>query len=130
MLFDIDHFRYEGAKIAGTTTDSGVLQERQFLSFFGVKPKVCELAWQIMEENIPDGMSTKHLLWGLLLLKVYSTETVLSSFAGVTEKTFRKWSWESIKALSRLDMVRDIFNAILIIFVASKIYFLTTRCKC
>ena len=45
-------------------------------------------------------MKPKYFLWGQMTMKVYATQTVLSSIAGVTRKTFRKWSFRSIKNLA------------------------------
>ena len=34
-----------------------------------------------------------HLLWALILMKLYYSESVHSPMAGVDEKLFRKWTW-------------------------------------
>jgi hypothetical protein len=53
---------------------------------------------------MPKCARPKHLLWALLLLKVYGTETLLSSFVGgVTEKTYRKWAWCFIDGIAKLE---------------------------
>lgn len=44
----------------------------------------------------------KHLLWGLLLMKAYSFETINSSMATADEKTFRKWSHAAIEDIADL----------------------------
>jgi hypothetical protein len=45
-----------------------------------------------------------HLLWALLLLKVYGKEEELASLAGaVDEKTFRKWSHIFVEKISYLQ---------------------------
>jgi hypothetical protein len=42
-------------------------------------------------------------LWGLLFLKVYETDSVLAGIVGgIDEKTFRKWKWIIVKAISNL----------------------------
>lgn len=83
------------------------LSARQFSSFFGVCAGVCERALQLINNSKHSGLflSSKHLLWGLMQLKIYSTESVLSSRAGVTEKTYRGWSFHAIKLISNLKVV-------------------------
>ena len=44
------------------------------------------------------GVSTQwskffHILWTLLFLKLYMSESVLSGLVGVDEKSYRKWIW-------------------------------------
>ena len=82
-----------------------VPQERRFRCLFGVAPHVCSTIWHIFGGNLPNGGQPQHLLWCLLLLKVYGTEIVLSTIAGVDRKTFRKWAWEFVYAISALSIV-------------------------
>ena len=82
-----------------------VPQKRRFRCLFGVTPQVCSNIWQMMGERLPNGGQQQHLLWGLLFLKIYGTEDVLSSLAGVDRKTFRKWAWEFIHIISCLNIV-------------------------
>lgn len=79
--------------------------DRQFSSYFGIDRDVCEKTWQLIARQNQHRLQPNHFLWGLLLLKVYSTESVLSGISGVTEKTFRKWSWYAIDSISRLQVV-------------------------
>ena len=46
-----------------------------------------------------------HMLWALLVLKMYGTGDVLSVLAGTDRKTMRKWSWQFIAPISYLDVV-------------------------
>lgn len=71
--------------------DSG--ERRDFRALFGVGPTVCNQLWQRC--NFHPKTKMKHLLWGLLFLKVYATEPVLCSIADTTRRTFRKWSWRT-----------------------------------
>jgi hypothetical protein len=65
-------------------------------SHFYAEPEVCAIVWNCLDVNdmdpyAPDDRSAEpcHLLWCLLLLKTYNTETVLSSLCGgITEGTF------------------------------------------
>jgi hypothetical protein len=45
----------------------------------------------------------KHLLWGLLFLKVYGTEDVLSDVVGMKRNTFRKWAWKIVEVLDNME---------------------------
>ncbi|KAH9095723.1 hypothetical protein LEN26_017765 [Aphanomyces euteiches] len=40
-----------------------------------------------------------------MFLKVYATESIHATLAGVDEKTFRKWTWQWIEALADLQKV-------------------------
>jgi hypothetical protein len=85
--------------------------KRRFREMFGCCPKIAAAAWNKIEGNIEwtglttySSRSTVHLLWALLFLKVYGKEATLSSLVGgVDEKTFRKWVWLYIAALSSLE---------------------------
>ena len=67
---------------------------REFKELFGVSPTVCIDIWN--RSNMDNTLEPKHLLWGLLFLKVYTTETPLCALAGVSRKTYRKWMWEAV----------------------------------
>ena len=81
---------------------------RRFRSFFGTSPHVCAILWGQLQSNIPEQGRPEHMLWALLLLKVYGTEDVVSSIVQVSRKTFRKWSWKFISAISYLANVSDL----------------------
>jgi hypothetical protein len=62
----------------------------------------------LLEENEVDGIEIhggrpQHLLWAILFLTLYDTESVHARIAQVDEDTFRKWSWLYIKKLSYLE---------------------------
>ncbi|KAL9183038.1 hypothetical protein ACHAXT_004825 [Thalassiosira profunda] len=78
---------------------------RRYKAHFGIVPGVCADIWAMINprEEISPYAKPVHLLWGLMLMKVYSTEEVLSGIAGVTEKTYRKWAWTFIRATSDLS---------------------------
>lgn len=84
---------------------SGSVAERRFRSAFGVDILVCAIAWEWLEwkGTIPEGGSKEHFLWACLQLMVYPTENVLSMLLDVDEKTFRKWAWSFLLALSDLE---------------------------
>ena len=70
-----------------------------FRSFFGTSPKTCASLWKI--SNFPSKTRPKHLMWALMFLKSYDTEIKLSSLAGVSPKTFRKWIWVIIDEIGK-----------------------------
>jgi hypothetical protein len=88
---------------SGRQTRTG---DRRFRSTFGTTAVVCCRLWHLLQpvQTMQQGASPRHLLWALMLLKIYSTESVLSTMAqGVDEKTFRKWAWMFIDEISYLE---------------------------
>ena len=86
-------------------TFSTITSRRYFLSYFGTTPWVCSFLWAMLKpfETMPRGVKPCHLLWALMFMKVYATETVHAGIAGCDEKTFRKWSWLFVKGISQLE---------------------------
>ena len=81
-------------------------EEDRFRAKFGTSPVICAALWHKLEPETTmlKGSRPMHLLWALMLMKIYATEAVLSVMAGgVDESTFRKWSWEFVEALSYLE---------------------------
>jgi hypothetical protein len=78
---------------------------RNFKAYFGATPKICADIWQMINppQHINQYARPVHLLWGLMLMKVYATEEILSGIAGVTEKTYRKWAWKFVISVSNLS---------------------------
>ena len=78
---------------------------RKFRSFFGISPIVCSNAYNKISKDPDFPKQTKpyHLLWALMFLKLYSTESIVAGIAGCSEKTFRKWSWTMLNLLDRLE---------------------------
>ena len=83
---------------------------RCFRSVFGVSPEACSIIWRHLNSKNTDGLEPRHLLIGLLFLKVYSTETVHAAILGLDEKTLRKWQLITISCLSQLDLVSGKFS--------------------
>lgn len=78
----------------------------RFRATFGTSPENCAKVWQKIDEqdSLPDGGKPKHLLWALMLLKLYCSEMVLSSMAGgVHQETFRKWAWTFVDLIAFLQ---------------------------
>ena len=47
----------------------------------------------------------KHLLCGLLFLKMYGTEHAHAMLSGMDEKSQSKWQWLSVNAIASLKIV-------------------------
>ena len=92
-----------------TQDSSSDLSRRRFKSVFGVSPAVFAVLWENLNGTRPLESMPRHLLWSLLFRKVYATEGINSSIAGVDEKTFRKWTWVFIDILSRMNVVSYLF---------------------
>lgn len=71
---------------------------------------MCELVWNRLKEVSDVQYRLMHLLWALLLLKTYATETILSSLTDMFEKHFLEKPWAIIGRLSTLGVVRDILH--------------------
>lgn len=77
--------------------------KERFLSHFGTTPGICLYLWQNIYASVSCSTKFFHLLWGLLFLKQYGKESVLSGIVGgVDEKTFRLYSWKVVKCISKL----------------------------
>ncbi len=82
-------------------------EDRRFRELFGVggMTAIAAYAWLVYTDLLPEGGTFQHMLWALCFLKVYPTETVLSSLCGggVDPKTIRKYIWPMIFALASLE---------------------------
>ena len=90
-----------GFQLAGSLT----VGYRKFRSFFGTSPLVCAVTWDRLLLVRPNNSSPQHLLWTLMLLKNYSTESINAALTGVSEKTFRQWSHIFVKLLANMTVV-------------------------
>ncbi len=98
-------FFCKGMEYAGRIGDNEVTtsNKRRFKGHFGTTPGICAYLWPRIINNLPGGAHFYHLLWGLLLVKIYaSTEVLAGMVGGVDEKTFRKWNWKVLEAISLL----------------------------
>ena len=87
-------------------------KDSRIRAFFGMPlhmiADIWNRVWQKLSEDekdnlINDGVHYKHILYGLLMLKVYSLEEVHCSIVGwPSTKTFRKWSWYFVEKISGL----------------------------
>jgi len=90
--------------VGGSTTTL----RKKYQTVFGVTPELTVTLWeavlsQALEEQI-GGISPEkqHLLWALMLLKLYSPEEVLATMANVSRNTFRTHAWNVILLLDRV----------------------------
>ena len=109
MMFQPESFLSLGkqlmlrAKVVVLATDL-----TRFRSMFGTSPEMCARLWRMLDPfaSMPKGVHQRHLLWALMFLKLYCAESVLCTLAGgetgraVDEKTFRKWCWLFVEAIS------------------------------
>jgi hypothetical protein len=90
--------------------NKGSLQtaSRRFHEVFGCSIPVAVEVWKRVDpwSCVSKDATVEHLLWALMFLKLYAKESTLSTLAGgVDEKTFRKWNWMFIGAISGLESV-------------------------
>lgn len=87
----------------------GATSNRDFISMFGVTPQICAKVWNLLAahdhpppNNDKNKYLFKHLLWGLMFLKIYATRAILVQLAGVCKETFMKWAWITVKKIASL----------------------------
>jgi hypothetical protein len=75
-----------------------------FKTTYGVSADVCAHTWEYLTKYRVKSDKTRphHLLWALIFLNVYESETFLARLFGATEKTFRKWTWNIIDGINQL----------------------------
>ena len=84
---------------------SRVIRDRRFRSLFGITPLVCSRVWSLLGSQLLKRASPQLLLWALLFLKIYASESVNAVLSGADEKTFRKWQWIFVKKIASLQVV-------------------------
>ena len=89
--------------------DSKSVRERRFRGLFGVSPLVIVHLWTLLFPVIPKSAEPRHVLWGLLFLKSYANEVVLSAITGADEKTQRHWIWTITTAIANLSIVSTVY---------------------
>mmetsp|Transcript_13127 Transcript_13127/g.24666 ORF Transcript_13127/g.24666 Transcript_13127/m.24666 type:complete len:107 (+) Transcript_13127:291-611(+) len=68
-----------------------------FRSHYGASPGVVAILWTLIQDMLRRRFSFVHLLWALMFMKVYATESVLAGKLGVDDDTFRTHIWPIIK---------------------------------
>jgi hypothetical protein len=79
----------------------------RFRSVFGAGSEVVADIWNRIEADAPidKDAKPKHLLWALVLLKVYQSDEVHCALVGwPSAPTFRKWAWYFVE---RIAMLKD-----------------------
>ena len=79
------------------------LAHRRFHALFRCCLAQCLELWRNISVANLLGGHPDHLIWSLLLMKVYATESVLSLIAGLGRKTYRKWAWRFHESISNLN---------------------------
>ena len=90
VLYYQNMFEEKGLFILRKQKGSGLNQnaDRRFRATFGTSSIVCCRIWKFLQLDKAslENMTPNHLLWGLLLLKIYSSETTHAGMVGVDEK--------------------------------------------
>ena len=95
MVFaTVNHYRYLAQQ------SFGVREPRDYKSKFGGSPEVTALTWNLFCDDAHQYGELHHLLWALMLLKIYAKEAVLAGMAHVCRTTYRFWTWLMIKAVA------------------------------
>ena len=108
MSVNAARFRSEGNDIMKRSRRvSARTEDARFRAHFGTSPNVCCDLWNKIGGNNIEGAKPVHLLWALMLLKLYCAESVLCTLAGgVHEQTFRKWAWLFVNEISELQYTK------------------------
>ena len=77
---------------AARSDRSHATQNQHFKVLCGFHPTVCTIVWGELKWSmlVKDACKLKHLLWALIFLKTYTTESPLAVAIGVDEKTLQK----------------------------------------
>eukprot|EP00804_Cyclotella_cryptica_P002591 CCRYP_010417-RA/>CCRYP_010417-RA protein AED:0.07 eAED:0.04 QI:0/0/0/1/1/1/2/0/297 len=81
----------------------GIANQRRWMACFGAKPDVMADLWTRIDPSttMPEGAKPEHMTWVFYFLKLYNTEDVNTrNVGGCDEKTFRKWVWLFVDAIS------------------------------
>ena len=100
-----DNLLHEGSNIISATPNDKEFI-RKWRSFYGFSPEVCFEIWVLLEKHscLPPRPQYCHLLWALLLLKTYSTDSVSCALLnGCDLKTWYKYSWSYIDYIASLE---------------------------
>jgi predicted phosphatase len=81
---------------------------RRFRATFGASPTVCLAVWRKLKRHSSSNHAVcqfkEHLLWAMMWLKEYASETVICNQikGGLVEKTLREWVKTYVRAISAL----------------------------
>ena len=85
--------------------NSSTVLSRRYRGLFGVTPHITNLLWSYVRNKLPRNTHERHLLWALLFLKCYPTDTVLSALCCADESTVRYWIWTVLESIANLRLV-------------------------
>jgi hypothetical protein len=79
-------------------------KDERFRSLFGAPSVVIAALWELIRLNVNYGVEEKHLLWGLVFLKVYAKneETHCALVGFPTKKNFREKAWHIVNVIADL----------------------------
>jgi len=79
-----DEFEQLGMAIMQRRTGgSEQTRNRRFRSHFGVTPEICAHVWGLLDPTtLPEHTEKKHLLWSLMFLMLYETESINCTMVG------------------------------------------------
>lgn len=106
----VDIFRTVCAEILAITPNvSEDKFDQKMRSCFGVGLVMLTYVWNALrlDRLLPAKTQYKHLLWTLCFLKTGTTEEHLAIMFVCDPKTYRKWVWDIVLAISRYDGVSD-----------------------
>jgi hypothetical protein len=83
-------------------------EDRDFREFFGCGVIAFLSLWGLLvtTDSIPTGGTIEHLLWTLMLMKIYGKQRQMCTLASsppAAPETFRKWVWLFIPAIASLE---------------------------
>ena len=78
-----------------------LLSHQKYVAYFGVDSIVTAKIWDMKKPSLSPKVKPKYLFWGLMFMKVYNSELVLVTWAGVTHKRYCKYCWMIIEAIER-----------------------------
>ena len=100
-----------GMEYAGMGRNANVTprNEATFKSHFGTLPGVCAFVWDKIHRHCAPS-EFYHLLWALLFIKTYSTESVLKGKVGVRdEETYMTHTWRVLFSISNFSLTRSMY---------------------
>ena len=128
MKYPPEVFRHLGLSLLGHNPErcrSDKFASSRFRSQYGTSWHIIADIWSdLVDFDHPvlklEYAENYHLLWALMLLKTYQSETVLGGKCkGASEKTFRKWSWAFIGAIADLSFEKVRFFCSIFFIISS-----------
>ncbi len=103
VQFEHHAFRLFGQ---GVIPDSPAAAGRLYRGWCGCSSSVSAMIWILLLKEfngcLPELASMERMLWALLLLRHYDTESNNASLCVVNEGTYRRWAWWFITKISNL----------------------------